>query len=117
MFGSMFIRIDFEWLNFVKLILDKSDLNAKWFMFRCIYVKSEFYNKFKAKINHRSQKQQILNPYRINFTSKINYPLNPPNKIYSILQPIESILATFKINRLSRMVKNVTLGGECLKFS
>jgi len=102
MFGSMFIRIDFEWLNFVKLILDKSELNVKWFMFRCIHVKSEFYNKFKAcfkkkiikaKINCRSQKQQLLNSCRINFTSKINYPLNLHNMIYSILQPIESILA------------------------
>jgi len=24
MFGSTFIRIDFEWINYVKLIMDKS---------------------------------------------------------------------------------------------
>ena len=37
------------------LILDKSELNVKWFMFGCIYVKLDLVNKFMAKINCRSQ--------------------------------------------------------------
>lgn len=55
-------------------------------MFGCIYVKkiqdsSKKNNKFKAKINCRSQKLQILTSSKINFTSKINSPLNHPNML------------------------------------
>jgi len=32
-FGSVEARIDFEQIDLVELILTKSELNAKWFMF------------------------------------------------------------------------------------
>ena len=43
--------------------------------------KSGFNNKFKAKINCRSQKLQILASGRINSTRNINSPSNNPNMI------------------------------------
>lgn len=38
-FDSVVIRIDFKWIDSVKLILDKSVYNVKWFMFGFMYVK------------------------------------------------------------------------------
>jgi hypothetical protein len=59
-----------------------------------IYLyKNEFNNKFRAKINCRSQKLQIVVSNRINSTSKINSPLNHPNILIKLLlQPLESLL-------------------------
>jgi len=39
MFGPAVTRIDFEWIDYVILILGKSELNLKWFLFEFIYVK------------------------------------------------------------------------------
>jgi len=39
MFGPVVTRIDFEWIDYVILILDKSELNLKWFLFGFIYLK------------------------------------------------------------------------------
>jgi len=33
MFGSAGIEINFKWIDFVKLILIKSEFKVKWFMF------------------------------------------------------------------------------------
>jgi hypothetical protein len=60
-----------------------------------IYLcKSGYSNKFKAKINCRSQKLQIVASSRINSTStnKINSPLIHPNMLKSLLQLLESLL-------------------------
>ena len=62
-------------------------------LFVWIYLcKSEFSNKFKPKINCRSQKAKVIVSSRINSTSKINYNLNHPNIIKSIPQSLESHL-------------------------
>jgi hypothetical protein len=59
-----------------------------------IYLyKSGFNNKFKTKINCRSQKLQIVASNVINSTKKINSPLNHPNILKSLLRPRESLLA------------------------
>lgn len=77
-------------------------------MFRCINVKSEFYNKFKAKINRKSQKQQILNSCGINFTNKINHPLNPPKwytQFYNLLNKFwPSEIETKHTSGLSKLI-------------
>jgi hypothetical protein len=39
MFGFASSKIDFERINFVKLILVKIDFKLKWFIFGYIYVK------------------------------------------------------------------------------
>lgn len=62
-------------------------------VFVWIYLcKSEFSNKFKPKINCRSQKLQVIDSSRINSTREINYNLNHPNIIKSIPQSLESDL-------------------------
>jgi len=38
-YGLAFTRVDFEWIDYVKLILDKKVLNVNWFMFECFYIK------------------------------------------------------------------------------
>lgn len=52
--------IDFELIDFVKLILIKNELNVKWFMFEYINNKSELNNKFQCKNHVQTQKLQIL---------------------------------------------------------
>jgi hypothetical protein len=49
MFGSAVIRIDFEWINFIELISDKSELNVKWFLFEYIYIKVDLAINLKLK--------------------------------------------------------------------
>jgi len=34
MFGYVVIKIDFDYINYMKLILDKTELNVKLFLFR-----------------------------------------------------------------------------------
>jgi hypothetical protein len=92
MIGSAVTKINIEWIDFVVLIPDKSELNVKWYVW--IYLcKSGFNNKFNAKINCKSQKLQIVASSRINSTSKINSSLNHPNMLKSLLQPLESLLS------------------------
>jgi len=43
------IRIDFEWMNYVNLILNKKCLNVKWFMFECIYLKMDLTINLRLK--------------------------------------------------------------------
>jgi len=37
-FGSTMAKIDFDWIDFVELILIKHELSVKWFMFGCFKV-------------------------------------------------------------------------------
>ena len=39
MFGSTVTKIDYEWIDYLKLILVESELKVKWFMFGCVCVK------------------------------------------------------------------------------
>jgi len=69
MLGSAVTRINFEWIDYVKLILGKSGLNVKWFMFGYIRsCKSELKNKFKAK-------NQSLKPKATNSNYKLKSTL------------------------------------------
>ena len=49
MFGSALTKIGFEWIDCVKLIMDKSELNIKWFMFGCICVIVDLTITFRLK--------------------------------------------------------------------
>jgi hypothetical protein len=56
MFGYAVIKNNFEWVNFIKLILFKSEiLNVKWFiyMFECVYVKVSWTINFNVKITFK----------------------------------------------------------------
>lgn len=68
-----------DWIDFVKLILNKSEWNIKWFMFERVCKKVGL--TINLDLNHcRSQKQQIRASSRINFTNKTNSPLNQSSK-------------------------------------
>ena len=45
MFGCAVEKIDFDIIDFVELILVKSELNVKWFMFGYLQNKSDLYEK------------------------------------------------------------------------
>jgi hypothetical protein len=49
MFDSAVIRIDFEWINSIELISDKSELNVMWFLFEYIYVKVDLAINLRLK--------------------------------------------------------------------
>jgi len=42
-FGSAVEKIDFDWIDFTELILDKNEFNVKWFMFGYLYNRSDLY--------------------------------------------------------------------------
>ena len=44
-FGCAVEKIDFDRIDFVELILVKSELNIKWFMFGYLQNKSDLYEK------------------------------------------------------------------------
>jgi hypothetical protein len=43
MFGLAVTIIDFDWIDFGELILNKSELNVKWFMFGYLYNKIDLH--------------------------------------------------------------------------
>jgi len=47
------IKIDFEWIDYVKLIVTKSELKVKWSMFVYIHVKMTWTINLSVKINSR----------------------------------------------------------------
>jgi len=51
MFGFAMTIIAFEWINYVKLVIDKSELNVKWFMFECIYIKMNLAINLRLRSN------------------------------------------------------------------
>jgi hypothetical protein len=51
MFGLTVRKIDFDWIDFVKLILAKIDFKLKWFMFRYIHAKVSWTKNFSVNIN------------------------------------------------------------------
>jgi hypothetical protein len=58
MFGSR--NIDFEWIDYVKLILAKTKMKVKWFMFGYIQVKVSWTLNFERKNQFLNQKLQFL---------------------------------------------------------
>ena len=52
-FGYAVTRTDFEWIDFVKLIFNKSDLKIKWIVFEYINVKVSWMINLCIKINFR----------------------------------------------------------------
>jgi len=81
MFGSAIIIIDFELIDFVKLYLDKKQVECK----------VDLTINLKLKSNCRSHKIENLTLSRINYISKIKNPLIHPNMIKSILQPLQTL--------------------------
>lgn len=61
------LMCDFEWIYLIKLILDKSKWNTKWFMFRWFFSKLSRNNIFQCKNYVYTQKLQLLYLSIINF--------------------------------------------------
>ena len=51
MFSSVVRKIDFEWIDSIKLIMTKSELKVKWFVFGYIRVKVSWTINLCVKIN------------------------------------------------------------------
>jgi hypothetical protein len=49
MFGSAVMGIDFDRIDFLKLILAEIDFKLKWFIFGYIHVKVSWNKKFEYK--------------------------------------------------------------------
>jgi hypothetical protein len=55
MFSFAVRKIDFDKIDFVKLILVKIDFKLKWFMFVYIYIKISWIKNSNIKINFRKK--------------------------------------------------------------
>jgi hypothetical protein len=53
MFGSTMKKVNFDRIDYVKLILIKFDLKIKWFMVRYIHAKVNWTKNLNAKINSK----------------------------------------------------------------